>query len=92
MTSYTMQTFKAAFNAAFATPFTLSPKNVLLCAVRTTDGQTILISAAKNSGIKAGDKLPGLTIIHGANAEGEERFYATDKASSIFAEEAFEAL
>ena len=92
MTSYTMQTFKAAFNAAFAPPFTMSPKNVLLSAVRTTDGQTLLISAAKGSGIKEGDKLAHLTIIHGANAQGEERFYATDKANSIFAEEAFEAL
>ncbi len=92
MTSYTTQTFKAAFDAATASAFALSPKNVLLCAVRTTKGEEILISAAKGTGIKAGDRLTGLTIIHGANAQGEERFYATDKANSIFADADFAAL
>lgn len=92
MTSYTTQTFKAAFDAVSASSFALSPKGVLLCAVRTDKGGEIIVSAAKGTAIKAGDRLTGLSIIHGANAQGEERFYATDKANSIFSDADFAAL
>ena len=92
MTSYTTQTFKTAFAAVTASSFKLSPKGVLLCAVRTNEGEEIIVSAAKNTTIKEGDRLTGLTIIHGANAAGDQRFYATDKANSIFSDADFAAL
>ena len=95
MTSYNLQSFAAQFNIVAATPSRLSPKGVLLFSTRKSDGTEILISVAKGVDIAPNTKLKdiaNLSIIHGANAQGEERYYATNKANSMFAEVDYEAL
>jgi hypothetical protein len=83
------------FNVTAATPAKVSPKGTLLFSVRTKENTEILISVAKGCDIAVGATLPTITnlsIIHGVNAQGEERYYATNKGNSMFQESDYAAL
>ena len=92
--SYSLQAFKTLHNLVAATPAKLSPKGVMLFSCKTKDGVEVILSVAKGVSLPEGTKIsaPGLTIIHGANADGEERYYVTNKANSMFAEADYEAI
>lgn len=85
--SWSAAEFVSAFGIKSATPAKQGPVAILMGAL-TKEGTTLVLVVAKTAKIAVGDKLHGkLTIVRGANAQGEERLYVTDKEGMFSADD-----